>query len=57
MLWNALIVSILLEQMGNDTISKEAGAEELNELQEILQHLSDVDPMKIVLNTIIDAYV
>lgn len=57
MLWNALIVSILLEQMGNDTISKEAVADELNELQEILQHLSDVDPMKIVLNTIIDAYV
>ncbi len=57
MLWNALIVSILLEQMGNDTISKEAVADELNELQEILQHLSDVDPMKMVLNTIIDAYV
>ena len=43
--------------MGNDTISKEAVADELNELQEILQHLSDVDSMKIVLNTIIDAYV
>ena len=57
MLWNALIVSILLEQMGNDTISKETVADELNELQEILQHLSDVDPMKMVLNTIIDAYV
>ena len=43
-------------QMGNDTISKEAVADELNELQEISQHLSDVDPMKMVLNTIIDAY-
>ena len=31
-------------------------ADELNELQEISQHLSDVDPMKMVLNTIIDAY-
>lgn len=49
-------IAKLLEQMGNDTISKEAVADELNELQEISQHLSDVDPMKMVLNTIIDAY-
>ena len=49
-------IAKLLEQMSNDTISKEAVADELNELQEISQHLSDVDPMKMVLNTIIDAY-
>lgn len=49
-------IAKLLEQMGNDTISKEAVVDELNELQEISQHLSDVDPMKMVLNTIIDAY-
>lgn len=49
-------IAKLLEQMGNDTISKKAVVDELNELQEISQHLSDVDPMKMVLNTIIDAY-
>lgn len=49
-------IAKLLEQMGNDTITKEAVADELDELQEISQHLSDVDPMKMVLNTIIDAY-
>lgn len=49
-------IAKLLEQMGNNTISKEAVADELNELQEISQHLSEVDPMKMVLNTIIDAY-
>lgn len=49
-------IAKLLEQMGNDTISKEAVADELNELQEISQHLSEVDPMKMVLNTIINAY-
>lgn len=49
-------IAKLLEQMGNDTITKEAVADELNELQEISQHLSDVDPMKMVLNIIIDAY-
>lgn len=49
-------IAKLLEQMGNNTITKEAVADELNELQEISQHLSEVDPMKMVLNTIIDAY-
>ena len=49
-------IAKLLEQMGNNTITKEAVADELNELQEISQHLSDVDPMKMVLNTIIYAY-
>lgn len=49
-------IAKLLEQMGNDTITKEAVADKLNELQEISQHLSEVDPMKMVLNTIIDAY-
>lgn len=49
-------IAKLLEQMGNDTISTESVADELAELQEISQHLSDVDPMKMVLNTIIEAY-
>ena len=42
--------------MGNNSITQKAVADELNELQEISQHLSEVDPMKMVLNTIIDAY-
>ena len=46
----------LLEQMGNNTISKGDVAIELEELQEISMHLSDVDPMKMVLNTIVEAY-
>ena len=46
----------LLEQMGNNSISAEKVADELNELQEISLHLSDIDPMKMILNTIIEAY-
>ena len=46
----------LLEQMGNNSISPDMVANELNELHEISLHLSDVDPMKMVLNTIIEAY-
>ena len=46
----------LLEKMGNNTIKPEDVAEELKELQEISMHLSDIDPMKTVLNTIVDAY-
>ena len=49
-------IAKLLELMGNDSITQEAVADELDDLQEISQHLSDVDPMKMVLNTIIDAY-
>ena len=49
-------IAKLLEQMGNNEISPEAVAEELDELQEISLHLSDVDPMKMVLNTIVEAY-
>lgn len=49
-------IAKLLEQMGNNTISPEDVSEELNDLQEISLHLSDVDPMKKVLNTIIEAY-
>ena len=46
----------LLEQMGNDSITKEAVVDELEELQEISKHLSDIDPMKMILNTIVDTY-
>lgn len=46
----------LLEQMGNGCISPNEVVEELTELQEISMHLSDVDPMKMVLNTIVKAY-
>lgn len=46
----------LLEQMGNNTIKLEEVADELKELQEISVHLSDVDPMKAILKTIVEAY-
>ena len=46
----------LLEEMGNNTLSPESVASELRELQEISMHLSDIDPMKKVLNTIVEAY-
>lgn len=46
----------LLEQMGNNTIMPDEVAGELTELQEISMHLSDIDPMKTVLNTIVEAY-
>ena len=46
----------LLEQMGNDTISPEEVAKELKDLQEISMHLSDIDPMKTILNTIVETY-
>ena len=46
----------LLEQMGNNTISPKDVTSELTELQEISMHLSDIDPMKTILNTIVDAY-
>lgn len=46
----------LLEKMGNDTITPESVKAELNELQEISAHLSEVDPMKMILNTIVETY-
>ena len=46
----------LLEMMGNNTISRENVKEELKELQEISAHLSEVDPMKMILNTIVETY-
>ena len=46
----------LLEGMGNNTIKPEDVADELKELQEISMHLSDIDPMKTVLKTIVVAY-
>lgn len=46
----------LLEQMGSNTIKPDDVAGELKELQEISMHLSDIDPMKTVLNTIVEAY-
>lgn len=49
-------IAKLLEQMGNNTISPKEVADELKDLKEISLHLSDVDPMKMVLNTIIEAY-
>ena len=49
-------IAKLLEQMGNNTISPKEAADELKDLKEISLHLSDVDPMKMVLNTIIEAY-
>ena len=49
-------IAKLLEQMGNNQISPDEVSDELSDLQEISWHLSDVDPMKKVLNTIIGAY-
>lgn len=46
----------LLEQMGNNSIKPIEVADELKELQEISRHLSDIDPMKKILKTIVDAY-
>ena len=46
----------LLEKMGNNTIKHEEVTKELKELQEISMHLSDIDPMKTILNTIVEAY-
>ena len=46
----------LLERMGNNTISPKEVRNELNELQEISMHLSDIDPMKTILNTIVETY-
>lgn len=46
----------LLEQMGNATIPPENVTKELKDLQEISMHLSDIDPMKTILNTIVETY-
>lgn len=46
----------LLEKMGNNTISPEEVKAELKDLKEISMHLSDIDPMKMILNTIIETY-
>ena len=49
-------ISKLLEQMGNNTILPDDVVNELCELEKISRNLSDIDPMKSVLNTIIQAY-
>lgn len=49
-------IANLLEKMGNGEINPKEVSDELKELQEISLHLSDVDPMKMVLNTIVEAY-
>ncbi|AUI54929.1 ATP-binding protein [Prevotella jejuni] len=46
----------LLEKMGNNSINPKEVARELKELQEISRHLSDIDPMKMILNTIVETY-
>lgn len=46
----------LLEKMGNNTISSKEVKAELKELKEISMHLSDIDPMKMILKTIIETY-
>lgn len=46
----------LLEKMGNNTISPKEVKAELKELKEISMHLSDIDPMKMILNTIVETY-
>lgn len=46
----------LLEKMGNNSITQKEVTDELEELQEISRHLSDIDPMKKILNTIVETY-
>lgn len=46
----------LLEKMGDNAITPENVKDELKDLQEISKHLSDVDPMKVILNTIVKTY-
>lgn len=46
----------LLEKMGNNSIRPSEVSDELKELQEISIHLSDIDPMKTILNTIVETY-
>lgn len=46
----------LLENMAQNTIDRDSVTRELDELQDISKHLSDVDPMKAVLNTIFKTY-
>lgn len=46
----------LLEKIGNNSIMQNEVEDELKELQEISKHLSDIDPMKRVLNTIVETY-
>lgn len=49
-------IAKLLEKMGDNSIVPEEVMMELQELKEISKHLSDIDPMKSVLNTIINTY-
>ena len=46
----------LLEKMGNNSIHPKEVTDELKELQEISRHLSDIDPMETILNTIVETY-
>ncbi len=46
----------LLERMGNNSIKPREVTDELKELQEISRHLSDIDPMKMILDTIVKTY-
>lgn len=49
-------IAKLLEKMGDNSIVPEEVMMELQELKEISKHLSDIDPMKSVLNTIFNTY-
>ena len=46
----------LLEKMSNNTISPKDVKAEIKDLKEISMHLSDMDPMKMILNTIVETY-
>ena len=46
----------LLEKIGDNSIKPKELEGELQELQEISRHLSDIDPMKAILNTIVETY-
>lgn len=49
-------VGKLLERMSRNDISNDSVEAELKELVEVSRHLSDIDPMKIILNTIVETY-
>lgn len=49
-------IGVLLERMSTNSIRPNEVVEELKELQEISKHLSDIDPMKMILNTIVETY-
>ena len=49
-------IATFLENIANNKISRKKADEELSFIKEVGQHLSDIDPMKKIIETIIDVY-